>query len=349
MKLSIIIPVFNTPNKYLIQCLVSISRQDESDFEVIIVDDGSKAETAELLDKYAQKDDRFKVFHKINEGVSKARNYGIGQATGEFITFVDSDDYVSCNMVSTALEIQKKYDADIVMWQGDQSINGKRNSMIYKGNGIDIFDNSNKEILAELVLYDNAYYEQYRCESLVCTWCKLYRRELIQTVKFSENIVINEDGLYIFNVIQKCDRFVITDEVLYHYVQWSGSASHAMKMGIDQNWIQNRQEYMKLIKASNYSKNVYQAYNKNVINPVKYMLFNIWANSENNGKFRRADFSRFIRQHEIGDSIKQLKIGDFKTIQNNIVLILLKLHLYNMLYLLTKIRVFVLRKKGVFV
>lgn len=349
MKLSIIVPVFNTPDKYLRQCLDSIRQQDEPDFEVIIIDDGSLPQTAELLDGYAKRDDRFKVFHKENEGVSKARNYGIKNAIGEFITFVDADDYVSHDMVSRALKIQKQYDADMVIWQCATSVNGQINSVVYKGNGIDIFDDLNKEILEELILYDDAYYEQYRFGTLVCTWCKLYRRQLVYTIKFPENIKINEDGLYIFQTVQMSHKIVIVDDILYYYVQLRDSASHVMRLGIDQNWIQNRREYRKLICHGNYSHKIYEAYDKNIINAVKFMLFNIWTNSENRGRYRRIDFSKFMRQVEIKDSIKRLKLGDFKTIQSNILLVLLKLHLYNTLFILTKIRVFMLRRQGIFV
>ena len=94
MKISIIIPVYNS-QQYLKKCLDSIKIQTYKNLEVILVDDGSTDNSLEICKNYAKKDQRFKVFHKKNGGTSSARNYGLKQVTGDYITFMDNDDYVN--------------------------------------------------------------------------------------------------------------------------------------------------------------------------------------------------------------------------------------------------------------
>ena len=97
-KVSIIVPVYNT-EKYLRPCLDSIQAQTFTDFEAILVDDGSTDSSGIICDEYAAQDSRFVVVHKKNEGVAKARDYGFNKSIGEYVTFVDSDDYISLNYV----------------------------------------------------------------------------------------------------------------------------------------------------------------------------------------------------------------------------------------------------------
>lgn len=98
-RISVIVPVYNA-EKYLTQCVESILRQDFTDFELLLINDGSKDKSGLICDEYAQKDQRVKVFHKENSGVSSTRNLGIDKAQGEYIAFIDSDDYVDSNYLS---------------------------------------------------------------------------------------------------------------------------------------------------------------------------------------------------------------------------------------------------------
>ena len=101
--ISIIIPVYNT-GKYLSRCLDSILSQSHKELDIIIVDDGSQFETADICDTIASSDSRVRVFHKQNEGVSVARNYGLSQAVGDYIGFVDSDDWIALDMFEKLLK-----------------------------------------------------------------------------------------------------------------------------------------------------------------------------------------------------------------------------------------------------
>lgn len=114
IKVSIIIPVYNA-EKHLKKCIQSVLTQTEKDIEVILIDDGSKDESLHICQLYEKQDNRLRVIHQENSGVSAARNKGITLAKGEYIGFVDADDWIDCEMYRLMLGEAKKTDADVVM------------------------------------------------------------------------------------------------------------------------------------------------------------------------------------------------------------------------------------------
>lgn len=114
IKLSIIVPIYNAQN-HLKKCIESIINQTEKDIEIILIDDGSTDDSLKICNEYQRKDFRINVIHQNNSGVSIARNQGIKIAKGEYIGFVDSDDWIDLDMFKRLLEEAKKTDADIVM------------------------------------------------------------------------------------------------------------------------------------------------------------------------------------------------------------------------------------------
>lgn len=122
--LSIIIPIYKIKESYLRECFDSLLAQDMKDFQIIAVDDGSPDQSGDICDEYAQKDERVIVIHQENAGVSVARNAGIKAASTEWITFVDPDDWVESNHVSTLYNAQKKYNDFDIFWF----------ATVYKGN-----------------------------------------------------------------------------------------------------------------------------------------------------------------------------------------------------------------------
>ena len=119
---SVIIPVYNVQN-YIARCIDSVLAQDFQDFEIILVDDGSTDNSGKICDEYSAKDSRIKVLHKINGGVSSARNYGIGIARGEYITFIDSDDYIRSDCLQTLIETILQTNSEVVCYEYISSLN----------------------------------------------------------------------------------------------------------------------------------------------------------------------------------------------------------------------------------
>ena len=128
-KISVIVPVYNVED-YLDRCINSIVKQTYKNLEIILVDDGSTDSSYKICNEWAKKDERIKVLHNKNEGVSKARNVGIDASTGDFIAFVDSDDYIEETMFEKLLDKQKTNNSDIVFCRVNQ-INNNKTKRIY--------------------------------------------------------------------------------------------------------------------------------------------------------------------------------------------------------------------------
>ena len=209
---SVIIPVYNVEN-YLDFCLSSIVNQSYKNLEIVLVDDGSQDKSPEICDMYAKKDERIKVIHKKNGGVSDARNSGVETASGEFITFVDSDDYVCQDYVKILLESVNEAEADIssvgfevVFTDTDRSILtctlGQRNIL------------SGKEALQKTIHFQMGH--------SVCG--KLFRTSLIRELRFSIGQAYAEDLEFFFSTLLKAKKVVDVDAKAYKYLIHSGSA-----------------------------------------------------------------------------------------------------------------------------
>ena len=227
-KISIIVPVYNV-ERYLRQCIDSILAQTYRDFELFLVDDGSPDNSGKICDEYARKDLRIHVFHKPNGGVSSARNLGIDNAKGEYISFIDADDYIEPNFAEEMVKAMEGYDADLVccgIWENEKSIN-KRIRSTDKDKIYDM-----KGGLIELIVPD-AYFG----------WCfnKFYKRSIVKNtdIKFPEGIRYSEDWVFIINYITHSSKIVYISKVLYHYVSNEMSAVNKISAneGFDYNYL----------------------------------------------------------------------------------------------------------------
>ena len=220
---SIIVPVYNV-EAYLEQCLDSIKSQTFTDWECMVVDDGSTDGSGAICDRYAAEDSRFHVIHQANGGLSAARNTGIAAAKADKIAFVDSDDWISPDMIATLSDLIDRYDADIAqigIWS--EFTNGHH---ISRGIGKEIVLDR-LGALTEL-LYDNKF------PSYV--WCKMYRRS-VMVVPFPEGKVF-EDIYTLTSWVAAANRVVLSPKPCYHYRQRKGSIMNS-------NYIKNRQDHVK--------------------------------------------------------------------------------------------------------
>ena len=223
--LSIIIPVYNV-EKYLEKCIDSIINQTYTNLEIILVDDGSTDNCGNICDEYAKKDNRIKLIHKENGGTSDARNEGLKISTGEYIGFVDSDDYIEPNMYEEMINNIKKNNADIVICSYNNTNNKKRqrkvNKKRYSYINNDEIEIINKEEAVSKLFFDDS------CRGFL--WNKLYKRDMLYNDKklilFDDNIKILEDLLYNYIVFQNADRVVFNHNRFYNYVQREDSALH---------------------------------------------------------------------------------------------------------------------------
>ncbi len=204
--ISVIVPVYNV-EKYLNRCIDSILAQTFSDFELLLIDDGSKDKSGEICDQYAEKDRRIKVLHKENGGASTARNTGIDHAVGEYIMFADSDDYIGRNMLESLL--------GLIECQNDWAISSME--MVEDGK-------HTKYCLAEKEYNATLLLEEY-CENKIPPIClcgpcaKLYKRSIIDKNRFNKELCVGEDTYFNMQYIKNCRSIVTTGEIYYYYMR----------------------------------------------------------------------------------------------------------------------------------
>lgn len=205
-KISVIIPVYNV-EKYLSACVNSVINQTYNNLEIILVDDGSTDNSGKICDEYALKDERIKVFHKSNGGLSSARNYGLDRKSGEYVFFVDSDDFISLRCLEKLHELSIEQNADIV-----SSLNKRfttENNLTTESNvKKEIAVYSNKQTLENTFKKTDNYF--------ITSWSKLYKNKMFDNLRFTEG-VIHEDEFICHRLYGKANKFVLLKEELYFY------------------------------------------------------------------------------------------------------------------------------------
>lgn len=232
-KVSIIVPVYNT-ERYLARCISSLQAQTLQDIEILLIDDGSKEECAALCDQFAQEDTRIKVLHKQNGGLGFARNSGLDLATGEYVGFVDSDDYIEPAMYQDLYAAAMDHDADLVVsgicFVGGNMF-GKEDEYVRKTvfPSLTLFDEVNrKQLLLGVVGALPHEADDCRYGASVCK--NLFRRSMIEEhgLRFlSERQFLSEDTLFMVDVIKSLKRAVGLPEAYYCYCRNGDSLSKA--------------------------------------------------------------------------------------------------------------------------
>lgn len=203
-KISVIIPIYKV-EQYLKKCLNSIVNQTYQNLEIILVDDGSPDRCGEICDEYASKDERVVVIHKANGGLSSARNAGLDTATGEYIGFVDSDDWIEEDMYAYLLQGIQKHNADIAVCGIFEELPDRQ--LCHKWNREEIFDTEGA--LEQLFL---------RKKYSHSVWDKLYRCQLFKEIRFPEGRNF-EDIATTHQVFERARIVQLLPETKYHYLQ----------------------------------------------------------------------------------------------------------------------------------
>lgn len=218
--ISTIIPVYNTEH-YLEKCVDSVVNQTYKNLQIILVDDGSTDNSPALCEKYAQNDSRIVVIHKKNGGLSSARNAGLQVSTGDYITFVDSDDYISFSSYQEMISAIRGRD-NVVACSCFRRVD--ENGNVYERNDPHNApeETSNLDYLKELLLHIG--------DVSVCT--KLFPRNLIKDKRFDESR-LNEDLLFEMEIIPSIDKIVYTGQVGYYYLSRNDSISSSYGKAIE--------------------------------------------------------------------------------------------------------------------
>ena len=203
VEFSIIIPVYNA-EKTLERCLESIRGQCFSNYEVILIDDGSSDNSFKICTQYAEKDCRYFVVHQENRGPSAARNIGVDIAKGKWICFVDSDDSISYDYLQTIFDVVQKEEAEaIFLGYYKVSENGEKEECI----PINAYDNDKVKTLMALSENDMFGY----------TWIKCLKKEIIRDVRFDETLNLFEDEIFTCYIMQNCKKINVIKKAIYNY------------------------------------------------------------------------------------------------------------------------------------
>lgn len=212
--LSVIVPVYNVEN-YIRECLQSLINQYYSNLDILLIDDGSKDGSSQICDEYARLDDRIRVFHQANQGLAKARNVGLENAKGEYITFLDSDDFIDIEMYSSLMDIIKEYDAQIAVCGMQLFNDGEIPEKCSLKRKVKVFS---KEDVIKRYLYPQNCLDVVSCN-------KVFDKKLFEGITYPEGRLF-EDFVPITKTILKADRIASTNIKLYYYRQRAGSINN---------------------------------------------------------------------------------------------------------------------------
>ncbi|WP_026657860.1 glycosyltransferase family 2 protein [Butyrivibrio sp. AC2005] len=218
--ISVILTVYNREH-YIHRCIDSILSQKNVNIELIIVDDGSKDSSPEICDEYAAKNVNVKVIHQKNAGISVARNVGLDNVTGDFIFFMDDDDFLPENALQSLLNLSIEHEADLVIgnyaWYKDDGSYYKMSKIPEKYCNKLI---SNREV-CELLLYT------YQTWVIIVNWGKLYRKQVWDNIRFPAEINKSEDQFVFVDLMESCKKIYLTDQVVYNQVLSKRSISRS--------------------------------------------------------------------------------------------------------------------------
>lgn len=222
-KISVIIPVYNVEN-YLKKSVDSVLNQTLIDIEVILIDDGSSDNSPSICDDYKAKDSRVKVIHKENAGVSSARNDGLKIATGQFVTFVDSDDFIAPYMYEKMYNSAMKNNADMTIC----------NFVKTDGKGVVNFeeDSSKEEIYDAKGAFE--LIADFSLPIQVTVWNKIYRKNIVDNLYFDTNKIMAEDLEFLMKAVFKCSKVSYLPIAMYgYYAQREGAATFIKNKSVD--------------------------------------------------------------------------------------------------------------------
>lgn len=288
-RISIGVP-FHNVEEYLPQCLDSILRQTFTDFEVIMVDDGSTDGSFEICQKYAAKDSRFKLIHQENGGVAKARNNCLRHMTGDFIAWVDSDDWIEDDYFERLIRTQERTGADMVCI----GIKTFMNNEFYMGSHQDKYGAFPGHVIPKKIGMSDVFWGIY---ALISVWGNIMDAKLYKGVVFSEGIALDDQGNK-FKLFLQSKKIVGIPELGYVYRIRSGS--------ITQDGITNFEKILdgKVMQITNLEKFMYYIENANYEVDYFHNLYSEWLDKQLQGvdsswdEDQQERYRKFISKHK---------------------------------------------------
>ena len=265
---SIIVPVYKVKESLLRKSIESILKQSYKNIQLLVVDDGSPDDSGRICDEYAGMDERMIVFHIENGGVSSARNYALDRVQGDYVLFVDSDDYIEEDCIEILVNTMQSTKADCVMcsaFRVDEVSMEKKGSTAV-GSAENYMELDTEQAIARL-----CYMEQpYDGYDIGTVWGTLYKTAMIKDIRFNARMRIGEDFEYKFRVLQRCHEIVCIERKLYNYLICNQSA---MRNGFDVKKIETVDEFEKIVKAGFENQAYLDGFKSRAVNIAIVILF----------------------------------------------------------------------------
>ena len=269
-RIGVIVPIYNV-EFYLKKCIDSILSQTFPYYELILVDDGSTDKSGKICDEYAERNENVRVVHTVHQGVAAARNRGIEESRGEYVAFVDSDDWLDRQYLEILYRLIRQYGADLVISSGKNVLEGQEIRVVHNN-----WDQISSQ--AEVISRCEAYRRMLVCENNVSlvTWAKLYRKDLFQTIQYPVGQIYEDSGV-IDQIIEKCSQIVCTSYAGYYYLRRKGSIVHGRISDGHMAGVRNaeyllgfiRGKYPEIVDAAkiHYLRNCFDLLNLAIVDP----------------------------------------------------------------------------------
>jgi glycosyltransferase involved in cell wall biosynthesis len=334
-QLSVIIPIYNAPKPFLEHCIASVQENISKmgdEVEVFLINDGSTEQYIDPMLKEAEaSDSRFHYIYKQKSGVSDTRNLGIDMAQGEYIIFVDADDYLEPDAFSYMLDSMKKHDVDLIVFGFCTIENGK--SIVAEERVEKWISGSSKlEVLYSYIAnIMGSWYD--RGVNLNSPWAKIYKRDTIikNQIRFSPKLILHQDSFFNLWFVSSIDRFYIDNRIVYNYVYHENSAIHRFSNRLISVTV-NLVPMLEKLVANNYpdNKDFYDAIIRRAYSYVRLIKEYYFTHPQNTKSFRelKSEMDEFLSNPNVSKWLKQLKLRDATDTIDFKNRLLLKLHLY---------------------
>mgnify|MGYP004515375493 CR=1 FL=1 len=341
-SVSVIIPVYNV-EKYLDKCLLSVVEQTMKDIEIILIDDGSTDNSLLKCKEWESKDSRIKVYHQKNQGVSVARNLGIEKSMGDWIAFIDSDDWIEPNYVEELYKIARESDADISICgfyfdYSDESVARGHFEKDMQFNG----RNEISQIQIQILAKNMSKIKNNSGDRIGAPWCKLFKSSFVKEndLNFIPNLKRSQDVVFNLYALEKAKKVVYTNQPLYHYLINPDSVCVKFSKSI----LSNVNAYLSAMKTfiltyHNNDGDFKDAYNTKVCTSVYKCMFQYFFNDNYPGTKHemRKELDSYLNQDIFKKGLENVKYKNLDKTEK-IFVFFLKRRMYGTLIFLVKMR-----------
>lgn len=334
--ISVIVPIYKV-EKYLENCIRSLLSQTYSNFELILVNDGSPDNCGRICDEFKEKDSRVRVIHQVNQGTGAARNNGLSIAKGKYIYFCDPDDYVKPNLLEDNFNLATKYNANLVVFgYYNVEFNGKN----HDNQKLKVLT-SDFEFLESQFHFRDKFEGLYKKNIMYTLWNKLYKKEYLDNFncRFSFEKV-GQDTVFNYRVYKDISRVVINNKLYYHYyINRIGSATNSYREDRFTIRYSETQKFEEMLKSwgnvHKYKKVLYNDWITTLIIGISNLFY---EGCPLNRRNKELEARRMVNSLKINKVLLEIPLKDVNSLYRKVTIAFLKLNLYNCAFLILRLK-----------